>query len=196
MVKTADHHSHDRSKHMSYLFRCLPTETKTYVMETYMGNYEVLETIQVTTDSGFTENQILCKLNIIPCHYFSYHIITFVNISMVWNAWSTFHEELPQRRQYTKYELITISTTIGFGAFVDKTVLPYTNTNEKKLQRPCDEADQQCQAAFGYRHVLSMTNSELEFKRKVTEQSISGNLDSPEGSLDAMMQAAVCGVRT
>ncbi|XP_073330199.1 integrin beta-2 [Pagrus major] len=82
---------------------------------------------------------------------------------------------------------------IGFGAFVDKTVLPYTNTNEKKLQKPCDENYQQCQAAFGYRHVLSMTPTEEKFKKKVTEQSISGNLDSPEGSLDAMMQAAVCG---
>lgn len=74
-------------------------------------------------------------------------------------------------------------------------MLPYTNTNKKKLQNPCDDEDQQCQAAFGYRHVLSMTPSEDEFKRKVKEQFISGNLDSPEGSLDAMMQAAVCGVR-
>lgn len=82
----------------------------------------------------------------------------------------------------------------GFGAFVDKTVLPYTNTNEKKLQRPCDDDSQQCQAAFGYRHVLNMTSSEGEFKTKVTEQFISGNLDSPEGGLDAMMQAAVCEV--
>lgn len=82
----------------------------------------------------------------------------------------------------------------GFGAFVDKTVLPYTNTNEKKLQRPCDDESQQCQAVFGYRHVLNMTSSEEEFKRKVTEQFISGNLDSPEGGLDAMMQAAVCEV--
>lgn len=41
-----------------------------------------------------------------------------------------------------------------------------------------------------------MTPREDEFKKKVTEQFISGNLDSPEGSLDAMMQAAVCGVRT
>lgn len=82
----------------------------------------------------------------------------------------------------------------GFGAFVDKTVLPYTNTNEKKLQRPCDDESEQCQAVFGYRHVLNMTASEGEFKRKVTEQFISGNLDSPEGSLDAMMQAAVCEV--
>ncbi|XP_053184416.1 integrin beta-2 isoform X1 [Scomber japonicus] len=88
---------------------------------------------------------------------------------------------------------ITEHGQIGFGAFVDKTVLPYTNTNEEKLRRPCDETDQYCQAAFGYRHVLSMTPSEDEFKEKVTEQFISGNLDSPEGSLDAMMQAAVCG---
>uniref|UniRef100_A0A672Z034 Integrin beta n=1 Tax=Sphaeramia orbicularis TaxID=375764 RepID=A0A672Z034_9TELE len=88
---------------------------------------------------------------------------------------------------------ITQHAQIGFGAFVDKTVLPYTNTNKDKLQRPCDAADKQCQAAFGYRHVLSMTPREEEFKTKVTEQFISGNLDSPEGSLDAMMQASVCG---
>uniref|UniRef100_A0A8C4GUU9 Integrin beta n=1 Tax=Dicentrarchus labrax TaxID=13489 RepID=A0A8C4GUU9_DICLA len=88
---------------------------------------------------------------------------------------------------------ITDYAQIGFGAFVDKTVLPYTNTNKEKLQKPCDENDQQCQAAFGYRHVLNMTSSETQFKEKVTEQFISGNLDSPEGSLDAMMQAAVCG---
>ncbi|XP_075886634.1 integrin beta-2 [Nelusetta ayraudi] len=92
----------------------------------------------------------------------------------------------------TALNSITQHAQIGFGAFVDKTVLPYTNTNEKKLQRPCDDDSQQCQAVFGYRHVLNMTASEGEFKRKVTEQFISGNLDSPEGSLDAMMQAAVC----
>lgn len=84
--------------------------------------------------------------------------------------------------------------TVGFGAFVDKTVLPYTNTNEKKLQTPCEDND--CQPAFGYRHVLSLTPSENEFKRGVETQLISGNLDSPEGGLDAMMQAAVCGVRS
>ncbi|XP_029314649.1 LOW QUALITY PROTEIN: integrin beta-2-like [Cottoperca gobio] len=88
---------------------------------------------------------------------------------------------------------ITQDAKIGFGAFVDKTVLPYTNTNKEKLLKPCDENDQQCQAAFGYRHVLGMTSSIEEFRKKVTEQFISGNLDSPEGSLDAMMQAAVCG---
>ncbi|XP_060944579.1 integrin beta-2 [Limanda limanda] len=88
---------------------------------------------------------------------------------------------------------ITAHAQIGFGAFVDKTVLPYTNTNKEKLKRPCDENYQQCQPAFGYRHVLSMTSREDDFGTKVTEQFISGNLDSPEGSLDAMIQAAVCG---
>ncbi|XP_040912731.1 integrin beta-2 [Toxotes jaculatrix] len=88
---------------------------------------------------------------------------------------------------------ITQHGQIGFGAFVDKTVLPYTNTNKEKLDKPCDEDSQQCQAAFGYRHVLSMTPNQIEFEAKVKEQFISGNLDSPEGSLDAMMQAAVCG---
>ncbi|XP_061774561.1 integrin beta-2 [Nerophis ophidion] len=87
---------------------------------------------------------------------------------------------------------ITQHAQIGFGAFVDKTVLPYTNTNKNKLQKPCDE-NYACQASFGYRHVLSMTPRSDEFRNVVTEQSISGNLDSPEGSLDAMMQAAVCG---
>uniref|UniRef100_UPI0037E938FA integrin beta-2 isoform X2 n=1 Tax=Semicossyphus pulcher TaxID=241346 RepID=UPI0037E938FA len=94
---------------------------------------------------------------------------------------------------FVALEKITDHGRIGFGAFVDKTVLPYTNTNEQKLQKPCDEDDQQCQAAFGYRHVLNMTPSAKEFTRKVTEQFISGNLDTPEGSLDAMMQATVCG---
>ncbi|KAE8299798.1 Integrin beta-2 Cell surface adhesion glycoproteins [Larimichthys crocea] len=82
---------------------------------------------------------------------------------------------------------------IGFGAFVDKTVLPYTNTNKKKLQKPCNVKEEECQPAFGYRHVLGLTPNANEFTNKVKEQLISGNLDSPEGSLDAIMQAAVCG---
>ncbi|XP_017276567.1 integrin beta-2 [Kryptolebias marmoratus] len=88
---------------------------------------------------------------------------------------------------------ITKYGQIGFGAFVDKTVLPYTNTNKEKLQKPCDKNDQECQAAFGYRHVLNLTSRMDDFNERVMKEHISGNLDSPEGSLDAMMQAAVCG---
>uniref|UniRef100_A0A4W5LF42 Integrin beta n=1 Tax=Hucho hucho TaxID=62062 RepID=A0A4W5LF42_9TELE len=83
----------------------------------------------------------------------------------------------------------------GFGSFVDKTVLPFTNTNPEKLKKPCAEKEQFCQPAFGYRHVLSMTANDADFKREVDKQRISGNLDSPEGTLDAIMQAAVCGDR-
>uniref|UniRef100_A0A8D3DG22 Integrin beta n=1 Tax=Scophthalmus maximus TaxID=52904 RepID=A0A8D3DG22_SCOMX len=97
------------------------------------------------------------------------------------------------QRLFAALKNITAHAQIGFGAFVDKTVLPYTNTNEGKLRKPCDENYQQCQAAFGYRHVLSMTPREDDFRNEVNRQFISGNLDSPEGSLDAMIQAAVCG---
>lgn len=40
-----------------------------------------------------------------------------------------------------------------------------------------------------------MTENKAEFESEVNKQRISGNLDSPEGTLDAIMQAAVCGVR-
>ncbi|XP_061090452.1 integrin beta-2-like isoform X2 [Conger conger] len=87
---------------------------------------------------------------------------------------------------------ITSQARIGFGAFVDKTVLPFTNTNKKALNKPCPEEAKYCQPAFGYRHVLSMTENKDDFKQRVSSLHISGNLDIPEGSLDAIMQAAVC----
>uniref|UniRef100_A0A6Q2XGX7 Integrin beta n=1 Tax=Esox lucius TaxID=8010 RepID=A0A6Q2XGX7_ESOLU len=90
---------------------------------------------------------------------------------------------------------ITKKGRIGFGSFVDKTVLPFTNTNPEKLKKPCAEKEQFCQPAFGYRHVLSMTADKATFQKEVNKQNISGNLDSPEGTLDAIMQAAVCGDR-
>ncbi|XP_030641735.1 integrin beta-2 [Chanos chanos] len=93
----------------------------------------------------------------------------------------------------TLKKLTTGRARIGFGSFVDKTVLPFTDTNEEKLRRPCPEKEGSCQAAFGYKHVLSLTDSTATFSTMVSQQQISGNLDTPEGSLDAIMQAAVCG---
>jgi len=83
----------------------------------------------------------------------------------------------------------------GFGSFVDKTVLPYTDTNEAKLKQPCQNKDEPCQPAFGFQHVLPLTKDGSTFETMVNRQFISGNLDPPEGSLDAIMQAAVCVVR-
>lgn len=39
-----------------------------------------------------------------------------------------------------------------------------------------------------------MTDNISEFTRVMKQQRISGNLDTPEGGLDAMLQAAVCQV--
>ncbi|XP_060087487.1 integrin beta-2 [Heteronotia binoei] len=88
---------------------------------------------------------------------------------------------------------ITSLARIGFGAFVDKTVLPFVNTHPEKLQNPCPNKETRCQPPFAFRHVLSLTNNAEQFAQEVGKQSISGNLDAPEGGLDAMMQTAVCG---
>uniref|UniRef100_A0A7M4ELJ9 Integrin beta n=1 Tax=Crocodylus porosus TaxID=8502 RepID=A0A7M4ELJ9_CROPO len=90
---------------------------------------------------------------------------------------------------------LTKTGRIGFGSFVDKTVLPFVNTHPEKLKNPCPNRDTQCQPPFAFKHVLSLTDNVKTFEDKVGQQYISGNLDAPEGGLDAMMQVAVCGDR-
>lgn len=83
----------------------------------------------------------------------------------------------------------------GFGSFVDKTVLPFVNTHPEKLRNPCPNKEKECQAPFAFRHVLKLTDNSNQFQTEVGKQLISGNLDAPEGGLDAMMQVAACPVR-
>ncbi|XP_062362589.1 integrin beta-2 isoform X2 [Cinclus cinclus] len=90
-------------------------------------------------------------------------------------------------------ESTTPSRRIGFGSFVDKTVLPFVNTHPEKLKNPCPNKDKKCQPPFAFKHILSLTDNAKQFENEVGKQFISGNLDAPEGGLDAMMQAAVCG---
>ncbi|XP_041097482.1 integrin beta-7 [Polyodon spathula] len=92
----------------------------------------------------------------------------------------------------TALSKVTRSVKIGFGSFVDKTVLPYVSTVKSKLLNPCPTRLDTCQPPFSFRNVLSLTESAALFEKRVSEQSISGNLDSPEAGFDAMMQAAVC----
>ncbi|KAM9252702.1 integrin beta-2 [Dugong dugon] len=87
---------------------------------------------------------------------------------------------------------ITKSGRIGFGSFVDKTVLPFVNTHPEKLKNPCPDKKEACQPPFAFRHVLKLTDNSNQFQMEVGKQSISGNLDAPEGGLDAMMQVAAC----
>ncbi|XP_066440322.1 integrin beta-7 [Eleutherodactylus coqui] len=89
---------------------------------------------------------------------------------------------------------VTKSVRIGFGSFVDKVLLPYVNTLRRQLQNPCpvEAKAERCQPPFSYRHVLSLTSNLTLFQQRVSAENISGNLDSPEGGFDAILQAAVC----
>ncbi|XP_062453075.1 integrin beta-7 [Rhea pennata] len=87
---------------------------------------------------------------------------------------------------------VTSSVRIGFGSFVDKTVLPYVSTVPSKLRNPCPARHERCAPPAAFRHVLSLTADASEFASRVSQQRISGNLDSPEGGFDAIMQVALC----
>ena len=71
--------------------------------------------------------------------------------------------------------------------------MPYISTTPAKLLNPCT-GDQNCTSPFSYKNVLKLTSDGNKFNTLVGKQHISGNLDSPEGGFDAIMQVAVCGV--
>lgn len=71
--------------------------------------------------------------------------------------------------------------------------MPYISTTPARLLNPCT-GNQNCTSPFSYKNVLKLTNQGDEFNRLVSQQQISGNLDSPEGGFDAIMQVAVCEV--
>uniref|UniRef100_T1K854 Integrin beta n=1 Tax=Tetranychus urticae TaxID=32264 RepID=T1K854_TETUR len=84
--------------------------------------------------------------------------------------------------------LITKNFRLGFGSFIDKNIQPFTDTNPQKLKKPCDE----CSSSYGFKHSMSLDTNVTKFIKLVKESPISGNIDAPEGTLDAIMQAIVC----
>ncbi|XP_076131424.1 integrin beta-7-like isoform X1 [Alosa pseudoharengus] len=92
----------------------------------------------------------------------------------------------------TTLHSFTSDRHIGFGSFVDKVALPYVSQQHSRLANPCPSRLEKCQPAFSFRNILPLTNQAKRFKEEVSKQNISGNLDSPEAGLDAIMQAAVC----
>lgn len=73
--------------------------------------------------------------------------------------------------------------------------MPYVSQTRKKKSDPCPYRGVSCQPAVSYRNVLSLTENADDFKREVSGQRISANLDAPESGFDAIMQAAVCKVK-
>lgn len=104
------------------------------------------------------------------------------------------HQEalVKQAEQISKsMEDITTKFRLGFGSFVDKVVMPYSNMLPAKLENPCS-ANIPCIRAYGYRNHLSLTNDSKLFLQKVKEARLSGNLDNAEGGFDALIQVISC----
>ncbi|KAJ8272483.1 hypothetical protein GJAV_G00089630 [Gymnothorax javanicus] len=59
---------------------------------------------------------------------------------------------------------ITSDFRIGFGSFVEKTVMPYISTTPAKLLNPCT-GDQNCTSPFSYKNVLKLTSDGQQFNR-------------------------------
>ncbi|XP_061442806.1 integrin beta-8 isoform X2 [Rhineura floridana] len=91
-----------------------------------------------------------------------------------------------------KMENISIDLRLGFGSYVDKTVSPYISIHPGRIHNQCSDYELDCMPPHGYIHVLSLTDKIAEFRSAISKQKISGNIDTPEGGFDAMLQAAVC----
>lgn len=83
---------------------------------------------------------------------------------------------------------ITSNFRLGFGSFVDKVAMPYVSMVPEKLKAPCAE----CAAPYGFRNHMPLNTDTSGFTQQVANSQISGNLDAPEGGLDAIMQSIVC----
>uniref|UniRef100_H2YKT7 Integrin beta n=1 Tax=Ciona savignyi TaxID=51511 RepID=H2YKT7_CIOSA len=88
---------------------------------------------------------------------------------------------------------VTSDINMGFGTFVDKVMMPFTSTVPDQLINPCAKSKEACAPPFGFRHQQSISGDLTAFKQSVQNTNISGNIDSPEGGFDALMQIAVCG---
>nr|XP_018671881.1 G-protein coupled receptor 98-like isoform X2 [Ciona intestinalis] len=83
----------------------------------------------------------------------------------------------------------TGSVKLGFGKFVDKVQSPMTQMTPYKLQHPYGSSTD---APFLFRNVIDLTSDVDKFEQVLSKQNVSGNLDPPEGALDAMLQVVKC----
>ncbi|ODN00557.1 Integrin beta-PS [Orchesella cincta] len=85
---------------------------------------------------------------------------------------------------------ITKDVRLGFGSFIDKPVLPFVSSSQ--LRGDNDGQGKVYEKPYGFRNGLSLTDNISKFRETVTNAKISRNLDEPEGTLDALMQAITC----
>uniref|UniRef100_A0A4W4G2P6 Integrin beta n=1 Tax=Electrophorus electricus TaxID=8005 RepID=A0A4W4G2P6_ELEEL len=109
------------------------------------------------------------------------------DLQMITNLGSTLSKEMAS---------LTSKFRLGFGSFVEKPVLPFIKITPEELANPCRSVDSVCLPTFGYRHILPLTSSTNKFNEIISQQRVSANNENPECGFDAIMQAAVCGVRS
>ncbi|XP_065897548.1 integrin beta-1-A-like [Dysidea avara] len=84
---------------------------------------------------------------------------------------------------------ITNNYRVGMGLFVDKPIAPYISETQLSFDDPCRRG---CRPAYGFRHIVPLTSDSNVFQETLNNQTISGNLDTPEGGMDAVLQAILC----
>ncbi|KAL3282738.1 hypothetical protein HHI36_005907 [Cryptolaemus montrouzieri] len=88
---------------------------------------------------------------------------------------------------------ITSNFRIGFGSFVDKVNSPFVSTVPELLKSPCTlNRGRKCVAPYSFKNHMPLSTDHSKFSYQVSQAQVSGNLDSPEGGLDALVQAIVC----
>ncbi|KAI6647012.1 CD18 precursor [Oopsacas minuta] len=80
---------------------------------------------------------------------------------------------------------ISSDSRLGFGSFVDKPLAPFISTTPSNLVDPCGSS---CEPAYSFHHILNLTTDIDLFTDLIANTKISGNLDIPEGSMDALLQ--------
>lgn len=92
------------------------------------------------------------------------------------------------RKLAVKMESTTKDFRIGFGSFVDKETIPFA-TYARKEQIYHGTLIEYTHSFINH---MPLTKNSSEFEDRVINAKIAGNLDSPEGTLDALMQVMVC----
>ncbi|XP_059099123.1 integrin beta-PS-like [Tigriopus californicus] len=89
-----------------------------------------------------------------------------------------------------EFQKITSNLLLGFGSFVDKDLSPFSSTQDTMV---CPDQQDKCMRPYGFHNQISLKNLTAdEFKNKLLNANLAGNIDEPEGSLDALMQVLTC----
>ncbi|KAL8562780.1 hypothetical protein ACOMHN_022655 [Nucella lapillus] len=85
---------------------------------------------------------------------------------------------------------ITTNFYLGFGTFVDKTVMPYSAWTDDLLKRRCPKPDKSCSPPHNFINQLKLSDGQ-DFSARMTDalKGISQSFDDTEGGLDGLMQA-------